>query len=302
MPVAQPYTDAGQSYRRTRSSITHNKDRIGTEIHLEQKTVPNRPFRFGVQISTPRQRAEWVEQARRAESLGYDVFLMPDHFRDQFAIGPALAIVAEVTMLRIGTFVLQNDLRHPALLAQEAATLDVLSDGRFELGLGAGGSWLPDYEQTGIPFDPPATRVARLEESLRTLKGLFAEGPLTLAGQHYTITEFEALPKPIQQPHPPILIGGGGPRMLSLAAQEATIVSILPTMLPAGGQFREDQFSDIAFAQQVAFLRRAAGPRFPDLELNVLLQRVVVTDDAQQASEELSREWSPLTPEHVRQT
>jgi probable F420-dependent oxidoreductase len=227
---------------------------------------------------------------------------MPDHFRDQFAIGPALAIVAEATTLRIGTFVLQNDLRHSALLAQEAATLDVLSDGRLELGLGAGGSWLPDYEQTGIPFDPPATRVARLEESLRIIKGLFAEGPLTFAGQHYTITEFDALPKPIQHPHPPLLIGGGGPRMLSLAAREANIVSILPTMLPAGGQFREDQFSDTAFAKQVAFLRQAAGPRFPNLELNVLLQRVVVTHDTQQASEELSREWTPMTPDEVRQT
>src|SRR5262245_61605485 len=213
---------------------------IEIEARLEFKSMPSpkRPFRFGVQISTPRKRAEWAEQARRAEALGYDVFLMPDHFREQFAIGPALAVVAEATSLRIGTFVLQNDLRHPALVAQETATLDVLSDGRFELGLGAGGSWLPDYEQTGIPFDPPATRVARLEEGLSVIESLFGAGPTSFAGRHYTFTEFDALPKPIQQPHPPILIGGGGRRMLSLAAREANIVSILPTMLPVGGQFR----------------------------------------------------------------
>jgi probable F420-dependent oxidoreductase len=243
-----------------------------------------------------------VEQARRAETLGYDVFLMPDHFHNQFAIGPALAAVAEATSLRIGTFVLQNDLRHPALLAQEAATLDVLSDGRFELGLGAGGSWLPDFEQTGIPFAPPATRVDRLAESLTVLKGLFAAGPYTFAGRQYAISEYDAQPKPVQHPHPPILIGGGGPRMLSLAAREATIVSILPTMLPAGGQFREDQFSESAFAGQVAFLRQVAGTRFADLELNVLMQRVVVTDNVHQASEDLSREWTPVTPDEVRQT
>ena len=131
-----------------------------------------------------------MAKAKRAEALGYDILLMPDHLTDQFAIGPALALVAEATTtLRIGTFVLQNDLRHPALVAKEAATLDVLSDGRFELGLGAGGSLLADYERTGIPFDPPGTRVGRLEESLRIIKGLAAEEPLTFTGRYYTIAE-----------------------------------------------------------------------------------------------------------------
>ncbi|MGH2560694.1 MAG: TIGR03621 family F420-dependent LLM class oxidoreductase [Thermomicrobiales bacterium] len=263
----------------------------------------NRPFRFGVQMSHAASRAEWKEQAKKAEALGYDTLVMADHLGDQFAIGPALAIVAEATTtLRIGTLVLQNDLRHPAFVAMEAATLDVLSDGRFELGIGAGGSFMPDYEWTGIPFDPPSTRVSRLEESLLILKGLFAEGPLTYAGQHYTITEFDGRPKPIQQPHPPILVGGGGPRMLSLAAREADIVSILPTLHSAGGRFRMEECTPAAVAKQVALIRQAAGARFSTLELHVLLQRLIMTDDARQASEDLSREWTPLTPADVRET
>jgi len=262
-----------------------------------------RPFRFGVQISRAESSGEWQEKARRAEGLGYDVLLIPDHFAGQLAIGPALAVAANVTTrLRIGTLVWQNDLRHPALVAQEAATLDVLSGGRFEFGIGAGGSFPPDYEWTGIPFDPPGTRVGRLEESLRIVKGLFGEGPVTFTGRYYTIADYDGLPKPVQRPHPPIFIGGGGPRMLTLAAREADIVGLLPAMLAAGGQFRMEQSTGDAVAAQIEHLRQAAGARFPDLELNILLQRLIVTGDVRQASEELSREWTPLTPEQILDT
>ena len=264
---------------------------------------PERPFRFGVQISESRPRAAWAEQARRAEALGYDVLLMPDHLGNQFAVGPALAAAAAATTtLRIGTFVLQNDLRHPVLVAKEATTLDLLSDGRFELGLGAGGSWMPDYEQTGIPFDPPGRRVSRLEESLRIIKGLWAEEPITFAGRHYTITALDGFPKPIQQPHPPILVGGGGPRMLSLAAREADIVSILPTMLPGGGQFRMEESAAEVIATKIGLLQQLAGARLAELELNVLIQQVRVTEDAWGVSEELSQQWTPMSPEQVRES
>ncbi len=251
-----------------------------------------RPFRFGVQFAGAKSSTEWKERARKAEALGYDILVMPDHLGGQFAISPALAVVAEATTtLRIGTFVLQNDLRHPALVAMEAATLDVLSDGRFELGLGAGGSLMADYEWTGIPFDPPGIRVGRLDESLRIIKGLLTEGPVTIAGRHYTITGLEGRPKPVQRPRPPVLVGGGGPRLLSLAAREADIVSILPTMLPAGGRFREEEITTAAVADKVELLRRAAGERFPRLELNVLVQKVIVTDDRQAGVGRLSAEW-----------
>jgi probable F420-dependent oxidoreductase len=262
-----------------------------------------RPFRFGVISLEAASGSAWIEFARRAEALGYDILLVGDHFGGLPAVGPALAVAASVTTtLRIGTLVWQNDLRHPALVAQEAATLDLLSDGRFECGIGAGGSRPPDYAWTGIPFDSPGVRVSRLEESLTIIRGLFGDEPVTFKGEHYTITEYNGLPKPVQRPHPPIFIGGGGPRMLALAAREADIVGLIPPMLAAGGQFRTEQSTSDAVAAQIDRLRRAAGDRFPDLELNILLQRLIVTDDARQASEQMSREWTPLTPEQILDT
>jgi probable F420-dependent oxidoreductase len=262
-----------------------------------------RPFRFGVISLETTSGSAWTAFARRAEALGYDILLVADHFAGNPAIGPALAVAASVTTtLRIGTLVWQNDLRHPALVAQEAATLDLLSDGRFECGIGAGGSSPSDYAWTGIPFDPPGIRVSRLEESLTILKGLFGDEPVTFKGEHYTITEYNGLPKPVQRPHPPIFIGGGGPRMLTLAAREANIVGLIPPMIAAGGHFRTEQSTSDAVAAQIDLVRQAAGDRFPELELNILLQRLIVTDDARQASQDVSQEWTPLTPDQILDT
>ncbi len=238
-----------------------------------------RPFRFGVQIARPRPASEWKRQEQRAEALGYDVFLMPDHFGEQFAIGPALAVVAEATTsLRIGTLVWQNDLRHPAETAKEAATLDVLSGGRFELGIGAGGSFLPEYTWTGIPFDTAGNRVGRLEESVRIIKGVFGAEPFSFQGSHYSIATYEGHPKPIQQPSPPILIAGGGKRMLRLAAKEADIVALIPSMKPAGGSFNDEHSLD-AFAAKADYVRAEAGSRAAKIEFNILVQQLKVTDD-----------------------
>jgi probable F420-dependent oxidoreductase len=180
-----------------------------------------RAFRFGVVAMQPRSRQEWAEHARKVEALGYATLLMADHFGDLLAPFPALVAAADVTTtLRLGTLVICNDFRHPAVLAQEAATLDLLSDGRVELGLGAG--WLrAEYERTGILFEPGPVRVARLEESVRIVKGLLAGETVTFAGQHYTVTDLPGLPRPVQQPHPPLLVAGGGRRILTLAAREA---------------------------------------------------------------------------------
>jgi probable F420-dependent oxidoreductase len=256
-----------------------------------------RPFRFGVQVAAAGTRREWLERAEKAEALGYDVLVMPDHLERQFSIGPALAIAAAATTtLRIATLVWQNDLRHPVLVAQEAATLDVLSDGRFELGLGAGGSWMPDYERTGMRFAPSGERVGRLEEGLQVIKGLLSGEPFTFAGQYYTVSELEGFPVPTQRPHPPILVGGGGPRLLTIAAREANIVSIFPSLLPPGGQFALTESTAMAFDQKVALVRQAAGSRSPDLEFHVLLQGLFITDDVRRVSDEVSQEWVPLTP------
>jgi probable F420-dependent oxidoreductase len=238
---------------------------------------------------------DWQGQARGVEELGYDILLMPDHFGRQFAIGPALAAAAAATeRLRIGTLVLQNDLRHPALLAMEAATLDVLSGGRFELGIGAGGSFLPDFEWTGIPLDPPGTRVGRLEESVDVLNGLFGPEAFSYSGTYFRIKDFQAMPKPVQQPRLPLLIAGGGNRVLRLAAKHATIVGLLPKQLPQGGAFDMTDISIEGYAAKAQYTLDHAGDRGPDLEFNILIQQVIVTDDREAEIARLQKEHPDL--------
>ena len=175
-----------------------------------------RRFRFGAQLSRAPEAtgASWADQARKAEALGYSTLLMPDHFGDQLAPVPAIMAAADATTtLRVGALVFDNDYRHPLVLAKEAATIDLLSDGRLELGLGAG--WMrTDYEQSGIGYDPPAVRVDRFDEGVQVLKGLLAaDGPYSFSGKHYTIAEHIPTPRPTQRPHPPLVIGGGGRRV-----------------------------------------------------------------------------------------
>ncbi|MBL8164495.1 MAG: TIGR03621 family F420-dependent LLM class oxidoreductase, partial [Anaerolineae bacterium] len=190
------------------------------------------PFRFGVINEQMKPREDWLAHVRRAETLGYATFLLRDHFvpdffGDQYAPIAALMAAAAVTQtLRVGTLVIDNDYRHPVILAKEAATLHLLSGGRFELGIGAG--WLrSEYEQAGMPYDPAGVRISRLEESLHIIKGLWNSEPVTFSGQHYRIDNIDGFPKPEQ--HLPILIGAGQKRMLTLAGREADIVGILTT-------------------------------------------------------------------------
>jgi probable F420-dependent oxidoreductase len=239
-----------------------------------------RPFRFAAQVSGARTRAEWAETARKAEDLGYATLSVPDHFGDQLAPLPALMAAADATStLRIATLVLDNDFRHPVVLAKEAATLDLLSDGRLELGIGAG--WMrSDYETSGIPYDPPGVRLARLEEALQVIKGLWGPEPFSFTGSHYRVSNLDGLPKPRQQPRPPILVGGGGRRALSLAARHADIVGV-NFDLRAGAVTPEAIATGTAAATdaKVAWIRDAAGDRFGDLELQVTVFFAAVTDD-----------------------
>lgn len=210
---------------------------------------------------------------------------MPDHFDDQLAPVPALMTAANVTTdLRIGALVWDNDYKHPAVLAKELATMDVLSDGRLELGIGAG--WMiSDYEQMGIPYDTAKVRIDRFVEGLKVIKGAMAEGPFSFSGDHYTITNYNGTPKPIQAPCPPILIGGGGKRVLSIAAREADIVGINATM--SAGVVGPEAFSTMtaeAVDEKVAIVREAAGARLNDIEMNVRAFLVSITDDAKQAA------------------
>ncbi len=241
--------------------------------------MTSRPFRFGIQANRATDGPAWRDLAMRAEELGYDVLTMPDHFGDDFAPMPALAVAAAVTTrLRIGALVFANDYKHPVVLAKELATLDVLSGGRVEVGLGAG--WMrTDYEQSGISYDSPGTRIARLEESLEVIKRAFGAEPFDFAGEHYRITGYNGFPKPVQQP-PPLLLGGGAKRMLSLAAREADIIGINGSLHEGViGQGAIETMTAESVDQKLAWVREAAGDRFDSIELNVRAFMVNVTDD-----------------------
>lgn len=264
------------------------------------------PFRFGTIYEHMRSAEGLVTTAQRAEDLGYATFLVRDHFTPesfgaQFAPLTTLMAAANATKtLRIGSMVFDNDYRHPVVLAQEVATLDLLSGGRMEMGIGAG--WLrEEYEQAGLAFDAPGARVERLEESLQVLKGLFAEGSLTFSGRHYTITGLNGYPKPLQRPHPPMLIGAGSKRMLAIAAREADVISILPKALP-GGTISEDATERLpaTILQKIAWIREAAGERFNEIELSMIVS-VIVTQDRQQRAEQIvgERGWHGISAEQV---
>jgi probable F420-dependent oxidoreductase len=229
-----------------------------------------RPFRFSVMAGSALDAAAWVRMARRAEELGYDAFMVPDHLGRQFAPIAALATVAAATTrIRIAPFVFANDFRHPLILAGEAATLDVLSGGRLIMGMGAG--WrVTDYRQLGLPYDEPRVRVDRLFESVGIVKRLMSGEVVTHAGTHYHLDRARLAPLPIQRPRPPFLIGGGGPRMLRFAAREAEIVGLLPQFNAAGRPI-VGQSTEGATAAKAALIREAAGDRMDSIDVNALV-------------------------------
>ena len=242
----------------------------------------DRRFRFGVLAKDARSASEFGDFARRVEELGYSTFSMPDHFVDHplAPIPGIMAAATATTTLRVGTLVLGNDYKHPVVLANEAATIDLLSDGRLELGVGAG--WMTaDYEQGGFPLDSAGVRIARLDESLTVIKGLMADGPFTFHGEHYTIDALDGEPTPVQRPHPPIVVGGGGPKVLALAAKHAQIVGINANLRAGQGDHPDSVRSLTAAAtdEKLDRLRAAAGAGFADLEIQTLTGFVHVTDD-----------------------
>jgi len=239
-----------------------------------------RPFRFGVQASGATDARGWADQARKAEDLGYDVFTMPDHFTDQLAPVPALMAAADATTrLRIGALVFDNDYKHPVVLAKELATIDLLSSGRVEIGIGAG--WmLSDYEAAGMTYDRPGVRIDRFEEGVAIIKGVMADGPFSFSGEHYTITNYDGKPLPVQRPHPPILIGGGGKRVLRIAVREADIVGVNGSL--HAGVVGPDALGTMTMetvTERVGWVREFAGARIDEIELNIRAFFVSVTED-----------------------
>src|SRR5258706_2796962 len=236
-----------------------------------------RPFRFAVTARFAGTGAKWRDVARRAEDLGYDVLLVTDHMGPQLAPIPALMAAADATTrLRVGSFVFANDSRNPVMLAKEVATIDVLSGGRIEVGIGAG--WKTgDYRELGIAYDAPAVRVSRLEESVVLLKRLLSEEQVDHTGEHYTVRGAKVIPRPLQRPHPPLMIGGGGPRALRLAAQQADIVTFRP-QVNASGPPRLDAITEKALTDRRMRFRTAPGERAERVQLNVFVFDAAVTD------------------------
>jgi probable F420-dependent oxidoreductase len=252
---------------------------VSAPAYLRAVSKP-RPFRFAVQEHRAPSGGAWKDKARLVEALGYSSLYLPDHFTDQ--LGPVAALMAAAdatTTLRIGSLVFDNDYRHPVVLAKEAATIDLLSDGRFDLGLGAG--WLAsDYEQAGMPFESAGKRISRLEEAIQVIKGMFTGKPFSFTGEHYQVKEIEGSPLPVQKPHPPIVLGGGGPRMLRLAAREGDIVNV-NFDLREGRVSRKLVRTGLAEAtdEKLGWIREAAGDRLASIELSVTIFLANITDD-----------------------
>lgn len=259
-----------------------------------------RPFRFGVNLWGAPSRTEWQDKARKVEDLGFATLTIPDHVTELIAPFPAIASAAAVTSrIELGTNVLNNDLRHPVLVAREAATADLLSDGRLLLGLGAG-SIREEYREAGLKFDRGGIRVDRLAEAVAVIKGLLCGDTVTFAGQHYRIDGHKIVPLPVRKPHPPILIGGNGPRLLALAAREADIVGLSGITFRDGGLVRDlSGWRVAAVDERICLIREAAGDRYAGLEICALLQRVIVTEDRCATAEELARHWPMLSTEDL---
>jgi probable F420-dependent oxidoreductase len=239
-----------------------------------------KPFHFLADVGEIVTGSELAARARRAEQMGYHALVLPDHLIKQLSPVVTMATVAAATTtLRVSAFVMNNDLRHPAVLAQDLASIDVLSDGRLDIAIGAGWN-KPEYNAIGIAFDRTPVRQARLAESITVLKGLFTGEPFSFAGEHYTITDYAAQPVPVQRPHPPFFIGGGGRRTLTLAGREAAIVGLAPRIL-ANSKLDAMSLTLAAAREKIGWVREAAGERFESLEFNIYPSAwpVVITDN-----------------------
>lgn len=260
-----------------------------------------KPFRFGVQTHAAGSGKEWRDMARRVEGLGYSTLYVPDHFGDQWAPEIAMTIAAEATeSLNVGGLVFDNDYRHPVLFAKQMATLDLATEGRLEVGIGAG--WMKsDYDESGIPHDDAPVRVDRFEEALQVLKALWRDGNCTFHGDHYTLNGAQGLPRPVSQPWPSLLIGGGGKRMLSIAAREADIVGVNPN-LKAGyvGPKVAASARPEMWDKRIGWVKEAAGDRFNDIELQVLTFLTQVVPNGAEVYENMAPLFG-MSPEELRQ-
>jgi probable F420-dependent oxidoreductase len=247
------------------------------------------PFRFGVQLSSAGSPKQWRDRARQLEDLGYSTLFIPDHFDDQWAPIAALTAAAEATeQLKVGSLVFDNDYRHPLVLAKECATLDLLSEGRLEVGLGAG--WMrTDYDEAGMTYDAPGVRVDRLAEGVQVMKALWRDESISFEGEHYHLANAHGLPRPYTPGGPPVIIGGGSRRVLRLAVEHADIIGVNPSL--ASGAVDAATIAGTAperYAERIGWVKEAAGERFGELELQSLVFGAQIGRPAAVVAEELS--------------
>jgi probable F420-dependent oxidoreductase len=260
--------------------------------------MTRRPFRFGITFGGAPARSELQAAIAKAEDAGFEVIATADHLTARHSVFPFLGAVAQMSPLRVASMVVANDYRHPVVTARDAATIDILSEGRLELGIGTG--WIEgQYASAGLPYSHPRTRVDRFEEALEVISGCWSGDPYTFAGTHYQVQDVTC-PQPAQSPNPPLLIAGSGRRMLTIAAREADIVGISP--LRPASRALSDLGPAIATSgqridEQLDWIRSAAGDRFDDLELNVVIHHVQVTSRSGVLGH-LTREWG-ATPDLI---
>lgn len=257
------------------------------------------PFRFGIQLSNAPSLPAWRDLARKVEELGYSTLFMPDHFGDQFAPTVALAVAAEATTsLKVGSLVFDNDYRHPLVLAKECATLDLASEGRLEVGIGAG--WMKsDYDESGIAYEEPPLRVERLAEAVEVIRALWSNERVDFEGKHYRLSGAQGLPRPHTPGGPPLLIGGGSKKVLGLAARVAQIVGINPSLRSGDvGAETIAGASAARYAERVEWVRQAAGERFEEIELQSLVFMAQIGRPRDVVARELS-EMFGFSPDEI---
>jgi probable F420-dependent oxidoreductase len=250
------------------------------------------PFRFGVQLSSL-PASGWADRLRRIEALGFSSVFWPDHFGDQWEPVAALAAAAAVTQrLNVGALVYGVDYRHPVVLAKAAATIQLLSGGRHEFGLGAG--WMQtDYDEAGLRYDRPGLRIERLDEALQIVRSLWSQDKTSFAGKHYRVKDVARAVALGGLAAPKILVGGGGKRVLGVAGRHADIVGINPS-LPEG-RVTPQTVADLAPArvrEKVAWVREAAAAAGRDpatIELNSLVFVTAILDDPKPLREMIAK-------------
>ena len=254
-------------------------------------------FRFGAKATRATSGKEWRDLAKQAEDLGYESFQIDDHFGNQLAPVPAIMAAAAATeKIYVGPHVAGIDFRNPVLFAKEAATIDLLSDGRMMLGLGAGWS-KDDYAIAGIDQAAASVRIERLGEAVAIMRGLWGAEPFSFTGSHYSVAEVNAMPKPVNQI--PILIGGGGQKLLTLATQVADIVGINPKIVGKSINPRSMATAAAdAVDEKIGFVKAAAGDRFGEIELQLQLFKTQITDDPGPVIDGLAKAFG-LPPEVV---